>query len=84
LISSDDPPLLTKGSGIPFVGSRPRTTLMLKNACTATIVVRPSARSEPKLSGARDAIRRPRHVMTPKEMSTTVAPTSPSSSAMTE
>ena len=32
LISSDDPPKLTNGSGIPFVGSSPSTTLMLKNA----------------------------------------------------
>src|SRR5690606_4628847 len=29
LISSDDPPALTNGSGIPLFGTRPRTTLML-------------------------------------------------------
>src|SRR5262249_33853354 len=32
LISSDEPPALTNGNGMPLVGSRPRTTLMLKNA----------------------------------------------------
>ena len=32
LMSSDEPPALTKGSGMPFVGGRPRTTLMLNNA----------------------------------------------------
>src|SRR5262249_18405678 len=53
LMSSDDPPALTNGSGIPFVGSSPSTTLMLKNAWNATIVVRPIARNAPKRSGAR-------------------------------
>ena len=43
---------------------------MFTNACTATIVVRPSARNAPKLSGARSATRRPRHVMTQKQSST--------------
>src|ERR1051325_8560172 len=53
LMTSDDPPLLTKGSGMPFVGIRPSTTLTLMNACTATIVVRPSARNGPNVAGAR-------------------------------
>ncbi len=68
LMSSDEPPALTNGSGIPFVGKRPSTTLMLKNACTATIVVRPRARNDPKLSGARNAIRSPRQLMTQKQI----------------
>ena len=46
LISSDDPPALTNGSGMPLVGISPSTTLMLTNACTATIVVSPSARND--------------------------------------
>ena len=37
--SSDEPPLLTSGNGIPLVGSSPSTTLMLTNACTAIIAV---------------------------------------------
>ena len=57
---------------------------MFTNACTATIVVSPSARNAPKLSGARSATRRPRQVMTQKQISTAVAPISPSSSEMTE
>ena len=83
LISSDDPPKLTNGSGMPLVGSSPRTTLMLKNAWTAIIAVRPSARNAPKRSGARIAVRRPRQAITQKHASTRVAPTSPSSSPIT-
>ena len=84
LISSDDPPALTNGSGSPFVGIRPSTTLMFTSACTATIVVSPSARSAPNASGARSAMRIPRHATTEKQTTTAVAPTSPSSSEMTE
>ena len=83
LISSDDPPALTNGSGIPLVGISPSTTLMFTNACTATIVVSPSARNAPNASGARSATRRPRHVMTQKHSSTAVAPIRPSSSEIT-
>ena len=57
LISSDDPPVLTNGSGMPFVGISPSTTLMFMNACTAIIVVRPSARNAPNASGARSGDR---------------------------
>ena len=32
LISNDDPPALTNGSGMPFVGISPNTTLILTNA----------------------------------------------------
>ena len=83
LISSDDPPALTNGSGIPLVGSSPSTTLMLKNAWNAIIVVSPIATKAPKRSGARIAVRSPRQVMTQKQATTTVEPISPSSSAMT-
>ena len=68
-MSSDEPPALTNGSGMPLVGIRPRTTLMLTNACTAIIVVNPSARNAPNRSGACRTTRRPRHVMTQKQPS---------------
>mgnify|MGYP003694772875 CR=1 FL=1 len=83
LISSDEPPKLTNGSGMPLVGSRPSTTLMLKNAWTTIIAVRPSARNAPNRSGARIAVRSPRHAITQKQASTIVAPSRPSSSPMT-
>src|SRR5205823_7965882 len=70
LMTSEDPPLLTNGNGIPFVGINPSTTLMLMNACTATIVVSPSARKAPNESGARSAMRNPRHVTTQKHSRT--------------
>ena len=80
LMRSDDPPALTNGSGMPLVGSSPSTTLMLKNAWNAIIVVNPIAMKAPNRSGARIAVRRPRQVMTQKQATTTVEPISPSSS----
>ncbi len=68
---------------MPFVGISPSTTLMFTNACTAIIVVSPSATNDPNVSSARIAIRRPRHAMRQKQISTPVAPTRPSSSPMT-
>ncbi len=68
---------------MPLVGISPSTTLMLTNACTAIIVVRPSATNEPNVSSARSAIRRPRHAIRQKQIRTPVAPMSPSSSPMT-
>ncbi len=82
-MSSDEPPALTNGSGMPLVGARPITTLMFSSAWNAIIVVRPTARNAPNRSGARVAVRRPRQVMTPKQTSTVVAPIKPNSSAMT-
>ncbi len=84
LMTSDEPPELTKGSGIPLVGINPSTTLIFTNACTATIVVSPSARYDPNGSGARSDTRMPRQVTTQKQITTAVAPISPSSSEMTE
>jgi hypothetical protein len=43
LMASDDPPALTNGSGMPFVGTNDNVTLMLKNACAMIIVVNPTA-----------------------------------------
>ena len=83
LTMSDEPPALTNGSGIPFVGISPSTTLMFTNACTAIIVVNPSARNAPNRSGASTAARSPRHVMSAKHKRMAVAPRRPSSSAIT-
>ena len=33
LIASDEPPALTNGRGMPFVGTSDNVTLMLKKAC---------------------------------------------------
>src|SRR4051812_48164795 len=48
LTSSDEPPALTNGNGMPLVGINPRTTLMFTRAWTAIIVVSPTARNAPK------------------------------------
>ena len=75
--------MLTSGSVMPLVGSSPSTTLMFTNAWMTIIIVRPSARNAPKLSGARMAVRNPRHAITQKHATTRVAPMRPSSSPMT-
>src|SRR5688572_7217492 len=66
LISIEEPPLLTSGSGMPLVGISPSTTLTFTNACSTSIIVMPSARNAPKLSGARSEVRRPRQAITQK------------------
>ena len=81
--TNDDPPLLTNGNGMPFGGTSPSTTLMLKSACTATIIVSPSARSAPNRSGATKAVRNPRQAITAKQTTMIVVPRSPSSSPIT-
>ena len=68
---------------MPLVGIRPSTTLMLTNACSTSIIVMPSARNAPKLSGARIAVRRPRQAITQKHSTTSVAPIRPVSSEIT-
>jgi len=75
--------LLTSGSGIPFVGSSPSTTLIFTNACATIMAVMPSARNDPKRSSAFADISRPRHAITQKQSRTAVAPISPSSSPIT-
>ena len=62
LISSDDPPELTSGSGMPLVGISPSTTLMFTSACTAIIVgqAERDERSERVLRAQRDAHAAPR------------------------
>ncbi len=68
---------------MPLVGSRPSTTLMFTNACSTSIIVMPIARNAPKPSGARNAVRMPRHAITEKHTRTTLAPTRPVSSEIT-
>ena len=82
-INIDEPPLLTSGSGMPLVGIKPSTTLIFTNACSTSIIVIPSARNEPKLSGARMAVRSPRHPITQKHTTTSEAPMKPVSSEIT-
>ena len=50
--TSDEPPALMNGSGMPLVGSSPSTTLMLMNAWSTMASVRPAARKRPNASGA--------------------------------
>src|SRR6266545_2100291 len=81
--TSEDPPALMKGRGIPLVGTRPRTTLMLMKAWITMDRVRPAARNIPKASGAFQAARRPRQSRRTKASSTRSAPSRPSSSPIT-
>lgn len=59
LMTSDEPPALMKGSGMPVTGSSATTTPMLMKACRQSQVVMPAASSPPKVSGARSAVRMP-------------------------
>jgi len=60
LMTSDDPPAETNGSGIPVTGMRPTTTPMLMNAWMQIHAVIPAASSAPKVSGAPSDVRMPR------------------------
>ena len=66
------------------MGSNPSTTLIFTNACNTSIIVMPSARKAPKLSGARIAVRIPRQAITQKHNTTRLAPIRPVSSEITE
>lgn len=59
LTSSEDPPALMNGSVMPVTGRRATTTPMLMNAWKQSHAVIPAARSAPKVSGARSAVRMP-------------------------
>ena len=52
LTSREEPPELINGNGIPLVGIRPITTLILMNACSTIRIVIPAARNWPNGSGA--------------------------------
>lgn len=60
LTTSEEPPSLTKGSVMPVMGSRFRTTAMLVSPWKASQAVTPVASSDPKVSGAARAMRTPR------------------------
>ena len=84
VITSEDPPKEMNGSGIPVTGSTPITapTLMIvSDVIQATMA---SASRPPNRSGARVAARSPNQASAPSRASTATAPTSPSSSPMTE
>src|SRR3712207_5079258 len=81
--TSDEPPYEMNGSGMPFVGSIDKTTLMLKSACATIPVTMPTPSSIPHLSGARSAARIPRHRKSPKSAITASPPNSPNSSLTT-
>ena len=83
LTSSDDPPALTNGSGMPLVGSRANTTLMFSKAWNVIATVRPSARKVPNRSGALSVVTRLCHAITRNASRTITAPIIPSSSATT-
>lgn len=59
LMVSDDPPALMNGSVIPVTGTSATTTAMLMKAWMHSHAVIPAARSAPKVSGARIAVRIP-------------------------
>lgn len=63
---------------MPFVGTRPRTKLMLMKACGTIKLVMPTARKRPKLSGVRRAARVPCQKKMANRMMTASAPTRPS------
>ncbi len=60
LTTSDDPPSLTNGSGMPVMGISTTTTLMLMSAWKMSQAVTPAASRPPNVSGAASAIRMPR------------------------
>src|SRR5437879_3118299 len=82
-LTSELPPELIMGSGMPLVGIMPSTTLMFMNPCTTSMVVMPSARYLPKSSGTSTVARRPRHKITMKPTRTPTEPIRPSSSLTT-
>src|SRR6516162_7844038 len=59
VMTSEDPPKETKGSGTPVTGSRPTTAPILITAWLTIQAVMPAASSAPKRSGARQAARTP-------------------------
>ena len=60
LITSDEPPADTNGSGMPVTGISPTTTAMLMNAWMQIQPVIPAASSAPNVSGAPSDVRIPR------------------------
>ena len=82
VMTSDDPPKETNGSGTPVMGSTPSTAPRFTTACTTSHVVMPVASSMPKGSGAPMAARAPNTPSAANNRMTVPAPMRPSSSAM--
>ena len=82
VISSEVPPLLMKGSGIPVVGRTLVTAAMLMKAWMQIQPTIPPASRAPKASGARIEARTPRQPSRKKAVMTARQPMSPSSSPM--
>ena len=59
LMTSDEPPAETNGSGMPVTGISPTTTAMLMNAWMQIQPVIPAASSAPNVSGAPSDVRMP-------------------------
>lgn len=68
---------------MPVTGMRLATTAMFSQAWAPIHMVIPVARSAPKASGARRAMRSPVNTTNPNSTMTESAPTRPSSSAST-
>ena len=83
LMISDEPPAETNGSGMPVSGAIPSTAARLMVACPQTSAVRPAARSFPKGSRQRIAMRKPAKANAAKPQITSAEPTRPSSSPTT-
>ena len=60
LMTSDEPPAETNGSGMPVTGTSPTTTAMLMKAWMQIQAVIPAASSAPNVSGAPSDVRMPR------------------------
>ena len=82
-ITSDVPPELKNGSGIPVVGINLVTTAIFTNIWNANIPTIPAAMSIPYISFALGAIVIPLIIQNAKSPTTIVAPTKPNSSAYT-
>ncbi len=82
VLSSDDRPADTSGSGTPVMGSTPITAPMLTVASITTQAVMAVAASRANISGTRRAIRSPAKASPPYRAVTHSVPMSPSSSPM--
>ena len=84
VIKIDDPPDEIKGSGIPFVGRSPNTTLILTNAWIMIISTIPNPTNVPNTVLDRSEILIPFQKNTKNKTTNRVDPISPSSSLKIE
>ena len=78
--NKDDPPELTKGNGMPFVGTMPETTAMLIIACNPNITVIPNPKKNPNTSLVACTIFNPCHINDKKRHIIANTPINPNSS----